>query len=170
MPMTGVERLLAIEEIKRLRSRYCRFLDAKRWDDLPALFTDGAEFWGFASCPDGSSFEGWRDGVKFRLSDVVMFHHCHSPDIVFIDDHTARAVWAMEGYLEWPEPIGLEEAPEARGMRGFGHYQDEYRLVDGTWKIAHIRFCTMRMGALSPDLPLQRLPTAPIQPGWLPGE
>ena len=170
MAMSDIERLLAIEEIKRLRARYCRFLDTKRWEDLPALFTADAEFWGFASCPDGSSFEGWRDGVKSRLSDVVMFHHCHSPDIVFLDDMTARAVWAMEGYLEWPEPLGLAEAPEARGLRGFGHYQDEYRFEDGNWKIAHIRFCTMRMGTLHTSMPKQALPTAPVQSGWLPDE
>lgn len=170
MFQTEVQRLLDIEAIKRLKARYCRYLDTKQWQRLPSLFTEDARFDGFASAPAGSDVAAWVDGVSSRLHKVVMYHHCHTPDIDFLDGATARAVWSMAGYLEWPEPIGLEENPQARGMQGFGHYEEEYRKTDGAWKIAHIRFCCMRMSSLRADLPAQRLPVDPVGLGWMPGE
>ena len=164
-----LQRLLDIEAIKQLKARYCRYLDTKQWDSLPQLFTEDATFDGYASAPSGSDVATWLQGVSSRLADAVMHHHCHTPDIVFLSETQARAVWAMAGYLEWPEPAGLEEAPRARGMQGFGHYEEEYRKVGGQWKMDYLRFCTMRMAALRDDLPAQTLPTAPVSRDWLPG-
>lgn len=51
-----------VEEIKRLKARYCRYLDTKRWDDWRGLLTDD-----FVS--DTSAAGGTRRG---RLADRVL--------------------------------------------------------------------------------------------------
>ena len=40
--MDAVERLVAIEEIKSLKGRYQRALDAGRWDEFEGCLTEGA--------------------------------------------------------------------------------------------------------------------------------
>ena len=42
--MTDIEKLLAIEEIRQLRPRYFRVIDAKQFDELEDLFTPDACF------------------------------------------------------------------------------------------------------------------------------
>lgn len=169
MHASDLQRLLDIEDIKRLKSRYCRYIDSKQWHLLPTLFTDDVCFDGFASAPTGSDGAAFVLGVSARLGPAVTMHHCHTPDIVFADEHNARAVWAMADYMEWPEPIGLPEAPQARGMQGFGHYEEAYRRVDGVWKMAHLRLCRMRIVPLPADHPQQTAPVSPAALGWLPG-
>ena len=50
--MEPVRRLQAVEEIKRLKARYCRFVDLNRREDLRHLFTDDIVF----------EFQGWKKG------------------------------------------------------------------------------------------------------------
>src|SRR5262245_33831 len=151
MGNSDVQRLLDIEAIKQLKSRYCRYIDTKQWQALPALFADDVRFDGFASAPTGSDSTAFVKGVSARLGPAVTRHHCHTPDIVCIDEDHARSVWAMADYMEWPEPIGLADAPKARGMQGFGHYEEEYRRVNGVWKMSHLRLCRMRIVPLPAD-------------------
>src|SRR5579862_2942897 len=160
MNESDTRRLLDIEAIKQLKSRYCRYIDTKQWQALPSLFTADVRFDGFASAPTGSDGAAFVKGVSTRLGPAVTMHHCHTPDIVFIDDDRARAVWAMADYMEWPEPIGLPDAPLARGMQGFGHYEEEYRRIDGVWKMSHLRLCRMRLAALPAEHPHQTSPVS----------
>src|ERR1700741_2823708 len=37
--MSATEQLLAFEEIRAVKARYCRFLDTKDWESLAELFT-----------------------------------------------------------------------------------------------------------------------------------
>src|SRR5215470_1823207 len=97
MEQSDVQRLLDLEQIRQLKAKYCRSIDTKQWQLLRSLFTDGARFEGFRAAPTGA----------------ISVHHCHTPEIVFTDDSTARGIWAMMDYLEWPAPVNLPEAPEA---------------------------------------------------------
>jgi hypothetical protein len=54
----------------------------------------------------------------------------------------------MQDHLEWPQPIQLKEAPEARGFSGFGHYEEEYVLEDGAWKMHFLRLTRLRIDPL----------------------
>jgi hypothetical protein len=151
----AMQRWLDLEEIRALKARYCRFIDTKQWAALRGLFTDEARFEGFGSAPDGANADAFVRGVSERLRDAVSVHHCHMPEIVLLDDDTARGVWAMADRLEWPGPIALREAPQACGFAGFGHYEEEYRRVDGRWKMHFLRLTRLRI-----DL----LPAAPERP------
>ena len=163
-----ISRLLDVESIKQLKARYCRYIDTKQWDLLPTLFSDDVRFDGFAAAPTGSNGAAFVKGVIARLNDAVSMHHCHTPDIVFLDDDTARGVWAMADYMEWAKPIGLADAPNARGMYGFGHYEEEYRRINGVWKMSHLRLRRMRMIPLPDDHPVQTAAVLPAGNDWLP--
>lgn len=143
-------RLLDIEAIKAVKSRYCRFIDTKCWERLQELFTPGVRFEGFASAPSGSDGAAFIRGVSSRLQDAITMHHCHAPDIEFADDTHAHVVWAMQDYMEWPQPIGYPGHPAARGMHGFGFYEEDYRKDGGIWRLSHLRLVRTRLMAL-PD-------------------
>jgi hypothetical protein len=75
----------------------------------------------------------------------------------------------MADYMEWPAPIGLAEAPLARGLYGFGHYEEEYRRGPDGWRIAHLRLRRMRLIPLPADHPPQTAPVWVAGLDWLPG-
>lgn len=146
----ALDRLLAHNEILELKARYCRYIDTKQWAALRDLFSPQARFEGFGSAPDGCDADRFVQGVSQRLSNAVSIHHCHMPEIVFLDRDTARGVWAMADHLEWPEPIALREAPDACGFVGYGHYEEEYRRIDGRWYMHFLRLTRLRVDDLSP--------------------
>ncbi|MFB4273751.1 hypothetical protein ACBJ59_00535 [Nonomuraea sp. MTCD27] len=54
----------------------------------------------------------------------------------------------MDGYLEWPEKDGLPQ-----GMRGYGHYHEEYRKIDGKWLISRLRLDRLKLEVFEGGLP-----------------
>ena len=165
--MTDVQRLLDIESIKQLKSRYCRFIDTKQWERLRDLFTADARFEGLGSAPTGAGVEEFVGGISTRLARAVAVHHCHTPDIAFVDADTARGVWAMQDFVQWLEPIELREAPGAQGFVGFGHYEEEYRRIDGQWKIRLLRLTRLRIDPLPPGAPAPRPGFLAASSDWL---
>lgn len=166
--MQPIEKMVALEEIRALKSRYCRFIDTKQWDRLRTLFSADARFEGFGSAPDGSDADTFVKGVSFRLREAVSVHHCHTPDIVFFGDSRARGIWAMQDHLEWPQPIQLKEAPQARGFVGFGHYEEEYVREGGAWKMRFLRLTRLRLDPLVPAGVFPNVAALrPASPAWL---
>ena len=134
-----VQRLLAIEEIRLLKPRYCRFLDAKDWGSLRSLFTDDARF---QYRPQTGVWEGLEalDRIAGVLHDNVTVHHVHAPEITFNSDTEAETIWAME---DW-----VFRAPEQRDLpsvHGQGHYHETCVCVDGVWKISRLVLTRLRM-------------------------
>lgn len=135
-----LEELQAIEEIKRLKARYCRFVDLNRREDLRALFTDDIvyEFQGWKKGHGADSFAGCAEDFADRLS----FHRVSMPDIEILSETTARGVWAMVDIIEYPA------SPDKPGFRGYGYYDEEYRKVDGSWKISSLLLTRHRIEEL----------------------
>jgi SnoaL-like domain len=165
--MNELERLLALEEIRALKARYCRAIDTKQWDLLRQLFSPDARFEGFGSAPDGADVDTFVAGVSARLRDAVSVHHCHMPEIVFLDDERARGVWAMQDHLEWPQPLALKEAPEACGFAGYGHYEEAYRCIDGRWYMQFLRLTRLRIDPLPPPASRVSRELRKASPDWL---
>src|ERR1700750_1383518 len=115
MPDPEVQRLLDIEAIKQLRARYCLFLDAQEWDELRALFVDDAR--AVISSGTHESADALIASMSERLTGEDHVHIAAMP-IIEVDGDTARGLWSFNN----------------RGA--LGHYQEEYRRVDGDWKIA----------------------------------
>jgi hypothetical protein len=143
--MNNVDRLESIEEIKRLKTRYCRYLDGKAWSMLPSLFDEAVRFEGFVAAPKGADGPTFVEGLTRRMQDAVTFHQVFMPDIVFRGDDLARVVWSMTDYVQWPQAIGLYGDPEAVGFRGYGYYEEEYRRGPNGWRISFMRLTRHRL-------------------------
>ena len=58
---------------------------------------------------------------------------------------TATGIWAMADYVEWPQPEGDPRV----GLKGYGHYVEEYIREDGQWRIARSRLERLRVDPLT---------------------
>ncbi len=169
MSNPDIERLLDFEHVKRLKAEYCRFVDTKQWARLRALFTEDVVFDGFGSAPSGSTLDTFISGISSRLADAVTVHHCHMPEIEFIAPGRVRVVWAMMDIVELFGDRSPREAPGHRGFIGLGHYEDEYRKIDGEWKIAYTRLSRLRLDPMPHDHPVARRDLNGVSENWLRG-
>ena len=132
-----VQRLADIEEIGRLKARYCRCVDTKDWDGYGALVTDD-----FHAVTDSGVHDG-RDAVVSYLSgalgNAVTVHHVHQPEVTFTAPDRAEVIWAMNDYVEIP----LGETSFV--LRGYGHYHEDYvRTADG-WRMQRTELKRLRV-------------------------
>ncbi len=128
--------LTDIEEIKQLKARYFRYMDEKRWSDWGELFTADALLDAVHDAPNAKLLGRDRivEVVSRALASAVTVHHGYMPEIVITSATTARGIWAMEDYLEYPGE------PEPFRIRGKGHYHEEYEKdVNGQWRIQKLR-------------------------------
>ncbi|MFI6423945.1 nuclear transport factor 2 family protein [Promicromonospora sp. NPDC050880] len=136
-----LDALEAVEEIKKLKARYFRFVDEKQHDELAALFTPDATL-----VTDGITWGSPRefaDTIRDLTGDAPSVHHGHMPEIEILGEDSASGIWAMEDLLTFP--VG-PEAPE--GHNGYGQYRETYRRVDGRWLIDSVLLTRLRMDAL----------------------
>jgi hypothetical protein len=134
--MTELERRITaledLEAIKRLKYRYFRCLDLKRWDEMAGCFTADAtvDYGGGAY-----RFSGVDAIMRFLRESLgtatgsLGFHHGHHPEIELHGPTAARGIWALDNYLF--------NAGKKRGVRIAAYYDDRYVKVGGEWKIAH---------------------------------
>lgn len=119
-----------IRAIESLKAQYFRLLDTKQWDAWRELFTD--DFDGFYTGPHPDiHFKSADEMVKTNremLAEAATVHHGHTPEIEITGAVTATGIWAMVDIVK----LGA-------GFTGYGHYHDDYRKVDGDWKIAKIK-------------------------------
>ena len=121
--------LVEIELIKRLKYRYARCLDLKRWDEIAECLTPDA----VATYSGGAyTFEGREAIVDFlrRSMGAQTFHSSHKmhhPEIDLTGAHTARGVWALDDVVVMTD---LELT-----IRGCSFYEDEYVKLAGAWRI-----------------------------------
>jgi hypothetical protein len=127
-----------IEEIKKLKARYFRLLDEKRWDEWGQLFTE--DFTGVYLGPHPEHRYSGRIDIVTRISaglaDALTVHHGHMPEIELLSPTRAIGIWAMDDYLQLPE----------MKFKGYGHYEDEYfKGDDGKWRIKSTRLTRVRV-------------------------
>ncbi|GMK47462.1 hypothetical protein PghCCS26_45920 [Paenibacillus glycanilyticus] len=138
------QKLEDMEQIRQLKARYFRFTDEKKWKELGELFTSDAKI-----VADGQDFTKLGGpGFAKMIGDLVgdkapTTHHGHMPEIEMIDKNNAKAVWAMEDMLTFPE--GKNSPP---GHRGYGQYHETYRKENGVWKISSMKLTRFRMDPL----------------------
>jgi hypothetical protein len=144
---TAVQELLDLEEIKRLKSRYFRSVDAKDWEGFRAVFTEDIWF----KLLDREPVIGADNVVTYTASATESsrtVHHGHMPDITIEGPTEARGIWSLADYGEGPLD---SETGTRRGFKGYGQYEEIYRKVDGVWKIARLHLTYLRTDALYPE-------------------
>jgi hypothetical protein len=131
--MNDVERLLALEEIRALKARYCRCIDARDWETWRTCFTDDVAF--YASKMPLVGVDALIEFGQEYLRGATSVHQVHSPEIEFASDTEANGVWALHDILLWPAP----NEHGVTSMVGYGNYRERYRHVDGAWRIAEVK-------------------------------
>lgn len=138
--MTDLERLLALEDIRLLRHRYCRFIDSHQFARLIEVLTPDARLdmteatrgLGLA----GVAVEGIGRIVPLLAgyADGAMFLHLAlNPEIEFQSDTAATGIWRQETYLKAAQPT----LPGC-GI-GYATIHDSYRKTPDGWRIASVR-------------------------------
>jgi hypothetical protein len=131
-PVTGeLEELSAIEAIVRLKHAYFRLLDTKHFDELGTLLTEDAT----SAYDSGRMSQQGREAIVGFLRqalgrpEIVTMHHGHHPEIVVTSAETATGTWYLEDRV-----IVHDQSFE---LHGTALYRDEYRKVNGHWRISH---------------------------------
>jgi hypothetical protein len=157
--MTPLERLIAIEEIKRLKAKYWRGIDTEDWPLFGSLFTENLtvdfreaikqetsdtefpqKFRGEVIRGRANFLDIVKKGRAARNSvGSISMHHGHLPEIDILSPTSARGIWAMEDMVFWPGK---------KTTHGYGYYHETYEKVDGHWKISSIRLQRLRVGPL----------------------
>jgi hypothetical protein len=122
--------LQEIEAIKRLKYKYLRCLDEKRWTELADCFTEDAT----AAYSDGKySFAGRDQIIRFLRealggSHRISSHRVQQPEIDLTSATSATGVWALDDTVI--------DTQSNTTIRGAAFYHDEYIKLGGHWRIA----------------------------------
>jgi hypothetical protein len=142
--MNDIERILAIEAIKCVKSKYFYGLDYKDWALWRReVFALEARIEVPEASIDIVGVENIIAWVAEQTADQVSVHHGHMPDIAITSETTANGVWAMEDRL-----YRTKEHPLADGstwLHGFGHYHETYVRTSAGWRIASTRLTRLRV-------------------------
>src|ERR1700722_2406544 len=136
--------LLAIESIKQLKARYCRYLDTKDWAAWRSIFTD--DFVSDTSEAGGKLIVGADDFVAFTRKGIgrpaqATAHQVHAPEIELTSATTARGVWALQDVVRFGPGLSLV---------GHGHYHETYENIDGQWFIKSSKLTRLREDTVTP--------------------
>lgn len=145
MTVDTIEKLWAIEEIKRLKARYFRDLDTKDWDDLATVFDSDAVFdiravnsirhpltqaWQPPLAGNDQVFSGGDvivAMIRSAIDKLYTVHHAHVPEIEILSETSATGVWPMEDKLRHASGELL--------LTGSGHYRETYTKGADGWRI-----------------------------------
>ncbi|MBB6125318.1 nuclear transport factor 2 family protein [Sphingobium subterraneum] len=141
--MDALFRLTAIEDIRVLKARYCRFVDNKDWAAFRALFADDATLFFPENYNEPASINDFMPGVDVALAGSVTVHHIFAPEIEILSEVSARGLWAMEDALYFPpDAEGFAGASE---IHGSGHYHETYVRQGDRWLFQSIRLSRLRL-------------------------
>ena len=143
--MDPVQKLVEIEQIKRLRARYWRCLDTKNWDGWMHVFTEDATFEIDTAVPTFGGDPGTMpklcgrkvilEAVIGLVGNCITVHKGRAPEIEILSATEATGIWQQEDYNDWPD----------RSNHGHGHYHDTYRKVNGEWLISSVHLTRLRI-------------------------
>ena len=147
--------LAEIERIRRLKYRYLRCVDLKRWDEIGDLFTEDATAdYGTPSAGRPLNLASREEIVAFLAgslgNDIITLHSAGQPEID-LDGDTATGTWRFEDTV-----IATKYKVV---ITGAAFYEDRYRRCgDGAWRIAHTGYQRIFEASMSlDDLPSWRL-------------
>jgi hypothetical protein len=126
--------LVALEEIKRVKYRYLRCVDLKRWDELGDTFAPEATAdYGTPTYGKPITLNGREEIVTFmreKLGNGIITAHLATHPEIDIDGDTATGTWAFEDLV-----IAVEHQV---AIKGAAFYEDRYRRCeDGKWRLTH---------------------------------
>lgn len=137
----SIQNLLDIEAIKQLKARYFRTMDTKDWVGFKAVFSSTARMIVPEGGVDLTGSQTIADTISGFLQGATTTHHGHMPEIEITGSNTAKGIWAMFDYVQFPGVDGQA----GMGLQGYGHYHEDYVREDGEWKIARLELSRLRI-------------------------
>jgi hypothetical protein len=129
--MTGPDAGTDLWAIASIKARYFRHMDLKQWKDMRELFTDDAIF----DHPTIGRFNDPSAAIDavaaLLVDDFWTNHESGIPDIELTSSDTAKGVFSMSSTSR--------RSGQKEFSRTFGHYYDEFRRVDGVWRISTLK-------------------------------
>jgi hypothetical protein len=162
--MEVIDKLVAIEAIRKTKATYWYAIDTKDWDLLSTVFHDGAvvDFRGERDLKPGESIDrlvpaeqalAAGDGAVIKGRDNIVawlrtvatplrtVHHGHAPIIEVTGPDEAKAVWPLFDYVDNGQTV----------MKAYGHYHETYRKTpDGHWAIRTLVLTRLRLDGHHP--------------------
>ena len=133
--MTDLEWIVAIEEIRQLKARRDRYVDAHDWEGYAALHAPDHVSHHAPDPTIGAAPEPWTtvgqmiDNIKLRMPEgFITAHHSYDPEFCFETPTRARAIWAMTAATATTLASG-----EAAWGISYGYYYESYEKCDGVW-------------------------------------
>jgi SnoaL-like domain len=132
--MSTPQNLAEIEALKNVTAKYSRFGDTQNWTEFRKLFTDDLVYSVEAmprpnpEAPQAATIEGLNafiGGMAEMLVGVQTSHQMFLPEITLISPDTAKSTWGIHDLVKTRYCI----------FNGYGHIHQDYRKVDGEWKI-----------------------------------
>lgn len=129
-----IARLEAIEDIKQLKARYFQHCDAKQPQQVRECFVDGPMEIDYGRV---GSFDNADDMVaefeRLACEDhIVEMHHAQNPQIEVRTANEASGYWGLYYHMS--------DLSQQVVIQLGGYYEDEYRCMDGEWKISATRY------------------------------
>lgn len=128
-----IERLEALEAIRQLKHRYLNACDMKQVEDIRNCFAEGPiviDYGPLGVFHERDSFIELFQALGCQ-PQVIDLHHGTNPEIELLDADNARGLWALYYF-------NLDSHSGATRQLG-GQYHDQYRRIDGHWKIVSTR-------------------------------
>jgi hypothetical protein len=148
-----VRALEDIQAITQLKHRYFRLLDHHDWKALRECFTQDVEthyengHYRFAGIDEvmrflSESLEGLRSSGRRGI------HLGHHPEIELLSETQAHGLWTLHA-------VSLDR-DRGRAGRQESFYEDDYRKIDGVWRISRTGYTTFSQGSWeAPGLDMQ---------------
>ena len=130
--MTDLEKFEIEKICETLSISYTRLLDFGQYDELAELFTIDA------ALNAGVLLEGRENirlGLNKRPAKLRSRHVLTNIHTEVLDGKTAKGISYLSLYRHIGDQSLSSEVIEFDGPAAVGHYSDEFRLEDGTWKI-----------------------------------
>lgn len=152
--LSGVDRLLALEDIRLLKAQRDRAVDTKDWALLESLHVPEHTSYN-DDYPPWTTASEMIANVQVIMQDLQTSHQSHTPEITFETPDRASGIWAMSGLSLWTQ------GGQDHWFLGMGHYFETYQKRGGKWLFTSRRLkylLTLRSpGAIFP-------PAAPMNP------
>jgi SnoaL-like domain len=141
--LTEIEKLIAVEDIKRLKARYFRCVDTKDWDGWRNVFAHDVHIDISEDVPDGvfTGADALIESASASLIGCVSVHHGHCPEIDITSPTNASGIWPMEDILRW----SANSAYPNQSAHGYGHYFETYEKLEGQWRITSMKLRRLRV-------------------------
>ena len=143
----ALAQLQAKEEIRALKARYLNACDQQDPEAVRACFAEGEviiDMSYFGHCENRDEFV---DGIFIPRScheHILDMHHCANPEIEILDELNAHGVWSLNyrNINTQEQTVTLMSAL----------YHDQYRCIDGQWKVSRSRteYRTVLHGSYQP--------------------